>query len=66
LQGAKPGHGGLLTAAKITAVIAEARGLGEPPYSDCNSPASHSAFNSVFECLQFIAKVHAMDGVDGL
>jgi glutamate synthase domain-containing protein 2 len=30
-QGAKPAHGGILPAAKITADIAEARGLGEPP-----------------------------------
>ena len=44
-------------------MIAEARGLGEPPYTDCNSPASHSAFNSVHGCLQFIAKVHAMVGL---
>lgn len=31
-QGAKPAHGGVLPAAKITPAIAEARGLGPPPY----------------------------------
>ena len=44
-QGAKPGHGGVLPAAKITAEIAEIRGivLGQ----DCVSPASASrVFNA--------------------
>ena len=30
-QGAKPSHGGILPAAKITPAIAEARGLGPAP-----------------------------------
>ena len=37
-QGAKPSHGGILPANKITPVIADARGLGPPPWSGCNSP----------------------------
>ena len=53
-QGAKPGHGGLLPAAKVTKFIAEARGLGEPPYSDCNSPASHSAFSDADTMMQCV------------
>lgn len=61
-QGAKPGHGGLLTAAKITPVIAEARGLGPPPYVDCNSPPSHSAFKSPMGCLRFVATLRELSG----
>ncbi len=34
-QGAKPGHGGLLPAAKVTAEIARVRGV--PPHEDCLS-----------------------------
>ena len=37
-QGAKPSHGGILPANKITPVIADARGLGPPPWSGCSSP----------------------------
>src|SRR5271157_2842427 len=37
-QGAKPGHGGLLPAAKVSAEIAAARGV--PMGEDCISPAS--------------------------
>ena len=43
-QGAKPGHGGLLPAAKVTPFIAEARGISMG--MDCHSPPAHSAFNS--------------------
>lgn len=50
-QGAKPSHGGILPAAKITPVIAEARGLGAPPYVDCNSPPRHSAFGNAKELM---------------
>ncbi len=41
-QGAKPGHGGMLPGAKVTAEIAAARGI--PEGKDCISPSSHSAF----------------------
>ena len=41
-QGAKPGHGGILPGAKVTAEIAAARGV--PIGKDCVSPSSHSAF----------------------
>ena len=61
-QGAKPGHGGLLTAAKITPALAEARGLGEPPYVDCNSPPSHSAFSSARGCMQFVQQLRDLSG----
>ena len=45
-QGAKPGHGGMLPASKISAEIAEARGI--PMGQDCVSPASPlRVFNTV-------------------
>src|SRR6478735_4558435 len=40
-QGAKPGHGGILPAAKVTPEIAATRGI--PVGVECVSPASHSA-----------------------
>src|SRR5215467_12521355 len=46
-QGAKPGHGGVLPAPKVTAEIAAARGV--PISVDCISPASHSAFSTPLE-----------------
>ncbi|MEM9717548.1 MAG: FMN-binding glutamate synthase family protein, partial [Pseudomonadota bacterium] len=46
-QGAKPGHGGMLPAAKITPEIAEARDI--PMGVDCVSPAAHSAFSNPME-----------------
>lgn len=43
-KGAKPGHGGILPGHKVSAEIAETRGVmvGE----DCISPAAHSAFST--------------------
>ncbi|MGA1554259.1 MAG: glutamate synthase-related protein, partial [Burkholderiaceae bacterium] len=52
-QGAKPGHGGMLPAAKVSAEIAQARGI--PMGQDCISPASHSAFTTPIELMAFIA-----------
>ncbi len=51
-QGAKPGQGGVLPAAKITPEIAEARGI--PMGKTCRSPASHSAFDTPLEMMAFI------------
>lgn len=59
-QGAKPGQGGLLPAAKITPEIAEARGI--PMGFDCHSPASHSAFETPIEMMQFIARLRELSG----
>ena len=61
-QGAKPGHGGLLPAAKITPAIAEARGLPGPPYHDCHSPARHSAFCDARSMLEFIGRLRQLSG----
>ncbi|MBO6510772.1 MAG: FMN-binding glutamate synthase family protein [Roseibium sp.] len=51
-QGAKPGHGGVLPGPKVTEEIAEARGI--PMGKDCISPASHSAYSTPLELLDFI------------
>ncbi|WP_043878768.1 FMN-binding glutamate synthase family protein [Azorhizobium caulinodans] len=59
-QGAKPGHGGVLPAAKVTPEIAEIRGiaLGE----DCISPSRHPAFNSPVQLMEFVAKLRELSG----
>ena len=59
-QGAKPGHGGVLPAAKVTAEIAAIRGV--PMGEDCISPAAHSAFSTPVELLQFIALMRELSG----
>jgi glutamate synthase domain-containing protein 2 len=51
-QGAKPGLGGLLPAAKITREISKIRGI--PMGKDCASPSSHSAFHDVDSMLDFV------------
>ena len=57
-QGAKPGHGGVLPGAKVTAEIAAARGvaLGE----DCISPPNHSTFSTPVEMMRFIAELRRL------
>lgn len=59
-QGAKPGHGGVLPGAKVTAEIALTRGV--PSGEDCVSPAKHSAFSSPLELMQFIARLRKLSG----
>jgi glutamate synthase domain-containing protein 2 len=59
-QGAKPGHGGLLPGAKVTAEIAEARKV--PEGRDCLSPNGHSAFSTPVEMLQFAARMRELSG----
>ena len=54
-QGAKPGHGGILPAAKLTPEIAEIRDV--PLGQDVLSPPAHSAFKTPIELLEFIAKL---------
>lgn len=51
-QGAKPGQGGILPGAKVSAEIAEARGV--PEGVDCVSPARHSAFDTPIGLLEFV------------
>lgn len=57
-QGAKPGQGGVLPAAKITPEISEARGV--PMGVDCVSPASHSAFETPLEMMAFIQQLREL------
>jgi glutamate synthase domain-containing protein 2 len=59
-QGAKPGHGGVLPAAKVTAEIAATRGV--PVGQDCISPARHSAFSTPEELLVFIDGLRTLAG----
>jgi glutamate synthase domain-containing protein 2 len=59
-QGAKPGHGGVLPAAKVTHEIAAARGVAQGV--DCISPARHSAFSTPIEMMQFIATMRRLSG----
>ena len=59
-QGAKPGHGGILPAEKVTAEIAEARGV--PLGVDCVSPSRHSTFSTPLELMAFIARLRELSG----
>ncbi len=59
-QGAKPGHGGVLPGAKVTAEIAAIRGV--PVGRDCISPASHSAFSTPREMMGFITTLRELSG----
>ncbi len=59
-QGAKPGHGGVLPGAKVTAEIAATRGVHEGV--DCISPARHSAFSSPVELLCFVDRLRDLSG----
>ena len=59
-QGAKPGHGGVLPAAKVSMEIAAARGV--PMGIDCVSPSRHSAFSTPIEMMHFIARMRSLSG----
>ncbi|RMF06838.1 MAG: FMN-binding glutamate synthase family protein [Candidatus Neomarinimicrobiota bacterium] len=59
-QGAKPGHGGILPAAKLTPEIAAIRGV--PLGRDVLSPPSHSAFTTPVGLLQFVAELRRLSG----
>jgi glutamate synthase domain-containing protein 2 len=57
-QGAKPGIGGVLPAAKVTKEIAEARGV--PQGEKCVSPAAHKVFHTPRELVRFIARMREL------
>jgi len=59
-QGAKPGHGGVLPAAKVTREISKTRGVARG--KDCVSPAAHSVFSTPIALLQFIAEMRRLSG----
>jgi glutamate synthase domain-containing protein 2 len=57
-QGAKPGHGGVLPAAKVSEEISRIRGvaMGE----DCISPPGHRAFSTPLEMMAFIGEMRRL------
>ena len=59
-QGAKPGHGGVLPAAKVSAEISATRGVRQGV--DCVSPARHSAFSTPVGLLEFVARMRELSG----
>jgi glutamate synthase domain-containing protein 2 len=59
-QGAKPGHGGILPAAKLTPEIAEIRGV--PMGHDVESPPAHSAFDTPIGLLEFVQQLRIRSG----
>jgi len=60
-QGAKPGLGGMLPAAKISEEISRIRGI--PMGQDCASPSRHTAFRDVDSMLDFIEMLAAETGL---
>ncbi len=60
-QGAKPGMGGVLPAAKVTPEISAIRGI--PMGKDCVSPSSHTTFRDEDELLDFVEKLADATGL---
>ena len=59
-QGAKPGHGGILPASKLTKEIAELRNV--PLGQDVISPPAHTAFTTPTGLLEFVEKLRKLSG----
>ena len=59
-QGAKPGHGGILPAAKLTEEIAKIRHV--PMGADVVSPPAHTAFSTPKGLLQFVQQLRELSG----
>lgn len=59
-QGAKPGKGGILPGAKVTAEIAAIRGI--PEGEDSISPNRHPEINSIPELIDMIEQVREISG----
>lgn len=59
-QGAKPGHGGILPAKKVTPEIARIRLVKEG--FDVISPPAHSEFSTPLELLGFVKKLRDLSG----
>ncbi len=60
-QGAKPGLGGLLPAAKVSAEIAATRGV--PMGQDCISPSRHAEFSDTDSLLDWVELLAAETGL---
>lgn len=59
-QGAKPSHGGILPAAKLTKEIAEVRKVAMG--SDVVSPPAHTAFDGPLGLLEFVQRLRDLSG----
>lgn len=59
-QGAKPGLGGILPAAKVTSEIASIRGVEMG--KDCISPPGHGMFSTPIELMRFIGDLRRLSG----
>ena len=59
-QGAKPGHGGILPACKVTQEIADIRGV--PAGETVISPSAHRAFSTPRGLLEFLASMRQLAG----
>ncbi|MGF1650543.1 MAG: FMN-binding glutamate synthase family protein [Hyphomicrobiaceae bacterium] len=59
-QGAKPGQGGILPAAKVTREISKIRGV--PMGEDCISPTTHKTFSDPIGLLRYIAEMRRLSG----
>jgi glutamate synthase domain-containing protein 2 len=59
-QGAKPGHGGVLPAAKVSEEISRIRGVGMG--EDCISPPYHKAFSTPLQMMAFIGEMRRLSG----
>ncbi len=57
-QGAKPGKGGILPGAKVTAEIANIRGI--PEGQDSISPNGHPGVSNIYELLDFIHRIKSI------
>ncbi len=60
-QGAKPGLGGMLPGAKVTAEVASIRGI--PVGVDCKSPPFHTAFADVDGLLELVETIAEATGL---
>src|SRR5690606_10257243 len=60
-QGAKPGLGGMLPAAKINEEISAIRGI--PMGEDCSSPSRHTEFDDVDSMLDFVESIAQATGL---
>jgi glutamate synthase domain-containing protein 2 len=59
-QGAKPGHGGVLPAHKVSDEIAATRGI--PVGKECVSPSSHSSFSTPLGMMEFLGQLRDLSG----
>lgn len=59
-QGAKPGHGGILPAKKVTEEISKIRNV--PMGKDVLSPPYHKAFNTPLGLMKFIGQLKELSG----